>query len=161
MVAHLVGRLTHPEASLSFLGQVLGGVHDLGEILLRLIEATVLEMVNTRGIQQIVVNRLQLRAFLLHRLKTAEGFIVFLRVEQQINRHLFGFGLALRIGMLGDKVVKQANGLIEGVSARNETQSGIVKQGLFGKFDIEARGIGSKEGTTGIFQLICFGVTRS
>ena len=81
VVAHLVGRLAHPEACLCFLGQVLGSVHDLGETLLRLVVVAVLEMVNTCGIQQIVVNRLQLRAFLLHRLKTAEGFVVFLRIE--------------------------------------------------------------------------------
>ena len=60
--------------------------------------------------------------------------------------------------MFGDEIIKQAHGLIKGVGARDEAQSSIVKQGLFGKFGIEARRIGGKEGTTGIFQLVRFGV---
>ena len=68
MVAHLVSRLTHPKAGSCLVGSRLLAIHDLGEIHLRLVVIAFLEVVDTRGIEQIIVNRLQFSAFLFHRL---------------------------------------------------------------------------------------------
>ena len=58
-VTQLIGRLAHPEASLRLVGRTLAAVHDFREVGLRPIVAAFLDIFNTCGIEQLVVNFLQ------------------------------------------------------------------------------------------------------
>ena len=99
-------------------------------------------------------------ALVLHEFETVESFIVFFRIEQQIDGHFLGFGFTFRVGMLGKEVVKQTHGFVERVGTWDEAQTGIVEQGFFGQFLVEASGIGIIECAAGIFQLVGLGVAR-
>ena len=156
----MIGRLAHPETGQDFVRHILSAIHDFGKICLCLVVIAFLEIVDTRGIQQFVINLLQFRALFPHGFETAEGFIVFLRVKQQIDSHLLHLCLALRFWVAGDVVIQQSHRLVEGVGTRDKTQAGIIKQGLLADFGVKASGIGGEERVAGIFRLIGFGITR-
>ena len=63
--------------------------------------------------------------------------------------------------MLGDELVKQPHGLVEGVRTRDEAQPRIVEQGLFAEFLVEASRISIVERTAGIFRLVGLGIALS
>ena len=63
--------------------------------------------------------------------------------------------------MLGDEIVKQSDSLVKRVGTWDKAQTGIVEEGLFCEFLVEARRIGIVERATGIFRLVGLGITRA